>query len=111
MYREWTDIAIVAKSLKWPCQGNAVIPPPNLVGLGALASVATFAFQVGLVEGEEDQVAEVHEGTPHSVVQVGLAVPVLHPAVDQLTNHQPHGHLEGGDDHGKGVWHPVARTA
>lgn len=58
--------------------------------------------------GEEEQIAEVHERSPHYVIYVRRAISVLHPPVHQRTYCHPHSHLGdlgGGDDDGTGFWH------
>lgn len=61
---------------------------------------------VGLEEemAEEHKVAEVHEGGPEDVLEVGMTLVVLHPGEDQVVNDTAHQHLSDlgeGDEHGE----------
>lgn len=71
------------------------------------------AFEVGLIEedGEEQQVAEVHDEGVEDVVHGGEAVDVMVPVIEEPQNAQPHEHLRDlheRDQHGDGSRHASA---
>lgn len=60
---------------------------------------------------KEHEVAEVHEGTPKDVGDVGMALALLHPSEDQVVDDAAHEHLRDlrqRDQHGKLARHSEA---
>lgn len=71
------------------------------------------AFEVGLIEedGEEQQVAEVHQRGADDILHGGEAVLLIIPEVEEPHNAYPHDHLcdlHERDQHGKGSRHTHA---
>lgn len=69
------------------------------------------ASEVGVIEehGKQNQVAEVHDGSPGNVIHVGRTLHLVDPKVNQAQNSQTHHHLQdlgSCDDHGKGTRNP-----
>lgn len=85
----------------------------ELFSLSFHSLLVSRAFEVGLIEedGEEQQVAEVHDKGVDDVVHGGDAVDFVFPEIEEPQNAQPHEHLRDlheCDQHGDGSRHASA---